>query len=108
MKDMPTVMRNFEPTCPGTIDETYQVGINRRMFKNMSSFIGEPAVTMKFGGFCPFRNRAADACVQIPAYWKSAFITDNPESNNKIGDITETSGTNRDRFLLRSTALAAL
>ena len=95
IKDLPTIMRNFEPTCPGTTDETYQVSINRRLFNILSSSIGESAVTLKFGGTCPFRNRAADACVQISAYWKSAFVSDNPESNNKIGDITEASGTDQ-------------
>lgn len=36
--------------------------------------IGTAQVTVNFGGVCPFRNRAGDACAQVPAEWRDVEI----------------------------------
>lgn len=89
------VMRNFEPTCSGTADETSQVSFNRELFNIVGHNVGPVTTTVRFGGFCPFRNRRGDACAQVPVYWKSVFLKDNPESGNKAGDSTEAFGTDQ-------------
>jgi len=78
-KDVATVMRNFQQGCYGTADETSQVTDNRSNFTIIQSNVG-PATsantTVNFGGFCPFRAKAGDACSRIQVYWKSVAKKD--------------------------------
>jgi hypothetical protein len=47
--DVGYVMRNFDPSCQGTIDETQQVTDNRVKFNIFASNIGQPTVNIPFG-----------------------------------------------------------
>jgi len=76
IKDVPYVMRNFEPTCYGTQAETSDVSQNRASFTIVEWKVEQPVTTVNFGGICPFRNLAGDACAQVRAYWKSVAKTD--------------------------------
>lgn len=67
-----TVMRNFQPGCYGTGDETLDVARNRADFRIIDHDIGPSKTTVNFGGTCPFRTKPGDACARVPAYWKSA------------------------------------
>lgn len=65
------IMRNFQPGCYGTADETEQVTENRRRFRIMDSRVNEPATTIAFGGVCPYQRRPGDACSGVSVFWKS-------------------------------------
>ncbi len=73
--DIPFIMRNFQPDCYGTADETQQVTDNRRNFEILTSAVEDPGkTTINFGGSCPFPGRnpqKADACSYIRADWTS-------------------------------------
>ena len=71
IRDVAYIMRNFEPGCYGTADEAAQVAENRARFQIVSSSVGAAAVTVNFGGVCPFRSRPGDACAQVPVRWDS-------------------------------------
>jgi hypothetical protein len=75
IRDVAQVMRNFEPGCYGTADETEQVRLQRERFRMVSSSVGPAAVTVNFGGVCPFRARPGDACAQIKVVFDSIDIT---------------------------------
>jgi hypothetical protein len=68
---VPFVMRNFDPTCYGTSEETAQVADNRTNFTIIASTIGPPNTSVKFGGICSFRSKPGDACARVLSYWKS-------------------------------------
>ena len=79
IKDVPYIMRNFKTgvLCPsGAMNETSDVESNRLHFKIISSFVGPPAVTVNFGGSCPFRLRRGDACAPIMTDWVSIYLDD--------------------------------
>ena len=72
-------MRNFDPSCRGTIDETQQVAENRKLFKILRSTVGVPSVTVSFGdNFCPIPGRVqrGDACSVTPVFWDSTYLPD--------------------------------
>jgi hypothetical protein len=72
--DVTTVMRNFEPGCYGTADETQQVSANRQKFTIVRSNIGAAAVSEPFGNSaCPIpgRTQQGDACSSTPSHWES-------------------------------------
>jgi hypothetical protein len=71
VRDVAQVMRNFEPGCYGTAEETEQVRLQRERFRMVSSSVGPAAVTVNFGGVCPFRARPGDACAQIKVVFDS-------------------------------------
>jgi hypothetical protein len=71
LRDVGYIMRNFEPGCYGTSSETEDVVNNRASFRIVSYSVGSPSVTVNFGGTCPFRARAGDACAQVPVFWAS-------------------------------------
>ncbi len=71
IKDVSYVMRNFEPTCYGTGEETSQVASHINDFDVISSLLQALATTISFGGICPFRTRAGDACSRVSAHWQS-------------------------------------
>jgi hypothetical protein len=75
IRDVAYIMRNFEPGCYGTADEAAQVAENRAKFRIVSSSVGAPAVTVNFGGVCPFRARSGDACAQVPVMWDSIELS---------------------------------
>jgi hypothetical protein len=76
--DVSYIMRNFDPTCYGTADETAQVTANRVNFNIVESRIDQPATNVQFGGICPYRfpTLPGDACAQVRSYWKSVATRD--------------------------------
>ena len=66
-----TVMRNFQPGCYGTDEETGQVADNRDNYTIIDRVIAPANTTVKFGGVCSFRQKAGDACARVLSYWKS-------------------------------------
>jgi hypothetical protein len=71
IRDVAYIMRNFEQGCYGTAAEAAEVAENRVRFQIVSSSVGAAAVTVNFGGVCPFRARPGDACAQVPVVWDS-------------------------------------
>jgi hypothetical protein len=80
------VMRNFDPACPGTNEETSQVTGNRHTFQIVKWDIGQPTVRVPFGNaFCPVpgRTQLGDACSSTPSHWESKFLSN---GNYQIAD----------------------
>jgi len=65
------VVRNFTDTCRGKEDELDDVRHNRNCFVITDYSVGSPTTTIQFDSVCPFRARAADACVSVPVRWVS-------------------------------------
>ncbi len=77
--DVPYIMRNFDPSCTGTADETSQVSDNRRKFRIVRWNIGQPTVKIPFGNsFCaiPGRTQRGDACSATSVHWESNVLAD--------------------------------
>jgi hypothetical protein len=91
IRNVPYVMRNFSVArCPhpkDVDDETLDVTNNRTNFTILDYEIGDPEVTVKFGGQCPFRSRLGDACAVVPSFWKSIDLRDNPKRAEDGDDI---------------------
>jgi hypothetical protein len=99
IRDVPYIMRNFEPTCYGTTDETGDVTKNRTDFTIMPGWRVElPVTSVAFGGSCPFRapTRPGDACSQIRTFWKSTANRDLRDPSGALvlrqGQTTTASG----------------
>ena len=75
IRDVSFIMRNFDPGCYGAEEEAEQVARNRRDLRITESSVGEARVTVRFGGTCPYRARAGDACAQIPVTWHSVRLS---------------------------------
>lgn len=84
-KDASVVLRNFDPNCYGYGPELEDVNDNRRELRIVASEIGIPQVTVRFGGLCPFRNRAGDACAQVRVFWSSVRASDGVFMGNSRG-----------------------
>jgi hypothetical protein len=72
------VVQNFLSGCGvdgrGRENELEDVIRNRQQFTITSSpqsSVGQPQVTVSFGGTCPFRARRGDACAQVAVRWTS-------------------------------------
>jgi hypothetical protein len=75
--DISFIMRNFQPDCYGTADETSQVTDNRRNYRIIDWRVDPAMTTINFGGSCPFPFRPAqrgDACSYVRTYWKSIVL----------------------------------
>jgi hypothetical protein len=81
LRDADYIMRNFGRTsCPDprdTDDERSDVTNHFTNYRTVAFRIGSPVVTISFGGTCPFRNRAGDACAVVPAFWDSIDVRTN-------------------------------
>jgi hypothetical protein len=80
LKDASVVMRNFgsAATCPveSDISDERRDVINHFTNFRMESFqVGQPTVTINFGGLCPFRGRQGDACARVPVFWDSTNLS---------------------------------
>ena len=94
-----TVIRNFSTRCSGRRDELNDVEDNRRNFIINRYTIGEPRVSIAFGGVCSFRARAADACVRVPVRWEvTERATGRPNVAEGIDQVTAIY--DRDRWYL--------
>jgi len=70
-KDIASIMRNFQPGCYGTAEETAQVIENRRRYKITDSSVGDATTTVNFGGLCPYGPKRGDGCTAVPVFWQS-------------------------------------
>lgn len=86
IRDVSYIMRNFQPGCYGTSDETAQVAENRRRYRILDSQVGEPSTTIEFGGICPHLGHPGDACSAVLVYWNSMDL----EANNAVGAVAGT------------------
>jgi hypothetical protein len=77
---VPQVMRNFQPGCYGTEEESGDVTNNRRYFRIEKSTVIPKATMINFGGRCIFRNKEGDACARVYARWESTVLQD-------VGDL---------------------
>ena len=64
----------LQPDARGTNNERGDVLANRKNFTIQTFSVGTPAVTVNFGGACPFRARPGDACATVPVEWHSLNI----------------------------------
>ena len=71
IRDIASIMRNFQPGCYGTADETAQVTENRRRYRITDSSVGAATTTVNFGGLCPYGPKKGDACTAVPVFWQS-------------------------------------
>jgi hypothetical protein len=75
--DVSTVMRNFQPGCYGTKDETNQVAGNRKDYVILESFVGDARVILGFGTIGPYASQRGDAFAAVPVRWRSRRLKDN-------------------------------
>ena len=72
------VMHNFQDGCgaggTGKADERAQVVNNRQTYSIVQWSVGEPRVTVAFGGTSPFRARQEDAWAAVDAHWVSQCL----------------------------------
>jgi hypothetical protein len=85
LRDVSYIMRNFIKGCYGTQEETDQVSANRRDYRITDYLIGEPSVTLRFGGTCPYQGKSGDACAAVPVKWDSVFLKDNSRAPRVAG-----------------------
>ena len=85
-RDVNDIMRNFQPGCYGTADETAQVTENRRRYEILEWSVGSPSTTVNFGGVCPYAARPGDACTAVPVYWKAI----DKDEGNALGAVAGT------------------
>jgi hypothetical protein len=79
IKDVDYIMRNFgnESTCPDVREvyhEREDVTDDREKQQIIDFRIGTPRVSVDFGGVCPFRAKAGDACAVVSSYWQSRTL----------------------------------
>jgi hypothetical protein len=92
IKDADYVLRNFGTPAicpePGELAAERDDVIRNFTFFRMQNFsVGPAAVTVNFGGSCPFRGRRGDACATVPVFWDSIDIRDNTRTPNAGNDI---------------------
>lgn len=91
IRDVPYVMRNFNRAkCPDPREvdsETDDVTNNRQENLILDYRIGPAATTIGFGGHCPFRSKAGDACAVVPSYWYGVDLTNNTRGGVDGNDI---------------------
>jgi hypothetical protein len=68
--------RNFSTSlCPdGSADELKDVTDNRLRYTILDHVLGDPVVTLNFGGTCSYASRPGDACVSMYCEWKSTVL----------------------------------
>jgi hypothetical protein len=66
-----TAVRHFYTGCPGRQQELEDIRDNRAQYLITSYKLGTPAVTIDFGGVCPYRSRTGDACISLSCEWDS-------------------------------------
>jgi IPT/TIG domain-containing protein len=66
-----TVVRNFTDKCKGKAAELSDVKHNRNCYVITDYSVGSPTASIQFDSVCPFRARAADACIGVPVRWVS-------------------------------------
>lgn len=64
-------IRYFYGGCSGRQEELNDIRDNRAQYRITSHKLGTPAVTINFGGVCPYRARPGDACISLSCEWNS-------------------------------------
>ena len=80
------VVRGFSDGCRGKWEELSDVQNNRNTYTIVSSKLGTPSVSVSFGGTCPFRARAGDACATVSCEWVSLVKATNKTETAKGTD----------------------
>jgi hypothetical protein len=91
LTDIGYVMRNFDPVCTGTVQETQQVTTNRQNFNIVHWNVGTPSATVPFGNtFChiddPARVQRGDACVNNHVHWESTILRGPQTGDLQVAD----------------------
>jgi hypothetical protein len=90
------VLNNFSTACDrgdGYRSEKSDTDANRTYLREDFSKFTIARLTpviVNFGGRCPFRARAADACSQFRVHWEATYIK--AVDNHKVGDHETTNG----------------
>jgi hypothetical protein len=92
IKDADYIMRNFgnAATCPDAIEvqrEREDVIRNYTFFNILNFRVDTPAVTVNFGGVCPFRGKRGDACSVTAVLWDSIDTRINVRGTTSGNDI---------------------
>jgi hypothetical protein len=85
IRNVDYIMRNFQPGCYGTADETAQVTENRRRYQIVQSQVGDAKTTINFGGSC-YAGHRGDACTSVSVLWRSIDL----DKANAVGTVTGT------------------
>jgi hypothetical protein len=80
IRDVGFIMRNFQPGCYGTQEETNEVADNRKKFVITKWSVGDPRVTVNFGSIGPFRGQKGDAYAALDVHWESAVLAGGTDS----------------------------
>jgi hypothetical protein len=75
--DIPFIMRNFQPDCYGTAEETRQVTDNRQNFRIIEWRVDPATTVISFGGLFPFPLRPpqrGDARALVRTFWRSRVL----------------------------------
>jgi hypothetical protein len=87
------VLHNFSTSCGGRDAEAADTDRARSSYvQNFSKFrINQVIpVTFNFGGRCPFRSRAADACSAFNVHWEITYIK--ADEFHTVGELEVTDG----------------
>lgn len=75
IKDWQVVMRDFNAAAcpePNEVASEREDVVRHYSFFEMQNYrVEAAAVTVNFGGACPFRGKRGDACAVVPVYWDS-------------------------------------
>ena len=86
IRDVGYIMRNFQPGCWGTADETAQVRENRRRYRIVESRVESASTTVNFGSTCPYGPRkVSDACTAVPVFWRSLDMDEHNSEERVAG-----------------------
>jgi hypothetical protein len=80
IRDVPFIMRNFQPGCYGTEAETEQVSDNRQRFFITKFTVGQPNVMVNFGSVGPYGNQRGDAFAGVDVHWESNILAGGTDS----------------------------
>jgi hypothetical protein len=102
IRDVDYIMRNFgnASTCPDVrevFNEREDVSDDRDNYQIVDFRIGTPRVSINFGGVCPFRGKAGDACAVVPSYWKSLKLSTKETGAVDGDDIVASSYSSADK-----------
>jgi hypothetical protein len=101
IKDADYIMRNFggAATCPQpdeVLSERADVIRNFTFFNIVNFRVDPPAVTVNFGGACPFRGKRGDACAVVGVLWDSIDTRDNVRGTTTGHDIIAAAYSSKD------------
>lgn len=98
------VVRNFWDGCGGKASELEDVRKNQRQYRIVQPpdpngwTVGQPLVTISFGGICSFRARPGDGCASVAVRWYSECINPtlpNGDPECTLGQFSVAQGTDQ-------------